>query len=125
MYIQKFPDQPQGYAALAKAAIAKDKDTTTGSAVPAVMEYVQWMEKTDKEKYKNTIISNYGYLVAVHANSLKDYPAALKDLEGILAVDPTNEYAQSTTAVIRKAMNPPKQSGGKTATKKSGTRKKG
>lgn len=124
MYIQKFPDQPQGYAAVAKAAIANDKDTTAGTAVPAVTEYIQWMEKTDKEKYKNTIVTNYGYLVAVHANALKDYPAALKDLEGILAIDPTNEYAQSTSAVIKKAMNPPKQSGGKAAPKKSGTKKK-
>jgi len=124
LYIQKYPDQPQGYAALAKAAIAQDKDTTAGTAVPAVTEYIQWMEKADSAKadsakYKNTIISNYGYLVAVHANALKDYPAALKDLEGILAVDPTNEYAQSTAAVIKKAMNPPKQPARKAATKKS------
>ncbi|HEX8279206.1 MAG TPA: tetratricopeptide repeat protein, partial [Segetibacter sp.] len=109
LYVQKFPDQPQGYSGLAKAAIAKDKDTTAGSAVPAVMQYIQFMEKTDKEKYKNTIISNYGYLVYVHANVQKDYPAALKDLEGILAVDPTNTYAQSTVEQIKKVMNPPKQ----------------
>jgi len=109
MYIEKFPDQPQGYAALAKAAIAADKDTTAGSAVPAVMQYIGFMEKTDKEKYKNTIIANYGYLVYVHANVQKDYPAALKDLEGILAVDPTNTYAQSTVTQIKKAMAGPKQ----------------
>lgn len=127
MYVQKFPDQPQGYAALAKAAIAKDKDTTAGTAVPAVMNYIQWMEKTDKEKYKNTIVSNYGYLVAVHANVQKDYPAALKDLQGILAVDPTNSYAQSTEETIKKAMNPPRQQAGKTTTRKttSSTKKKG
>ena len=109
MYIEKFPDQPQGYAALAKAAIAADADTTAGSAVPAVMQYIQFMEKNDKEKYKNTIIANYGYLVYVHANVQKDYPAALKDLEGILAVDPTNTYAQSTVTQIKKAMAGPKQ----------------
>lgn len=124
MYIEKFPDQPQGYAAIAKAAIARDKDTTAGSAVPAVTEYIQWMEKTDKEKYKNTIVSNYGYLVAVHANTQKDYPAALKDIEGILAVDPANEYAQSTAATLRKAMNPPKQPAGKTTPKKAATKKR-
>jgi hypothetical protein len=107
VYIQKFPDQPQGYSGLAKANIAMDKDTTTGSAVPAVMQYIDWMTKTDKEKYKNTIVSNYGYLVGVHANALKDYPAALKDLEGILAVDPTNAYALSTAATIRKVMSGP------------------
>ena len=107
IYIEKFPDQPQGYSGRAKAAIAADKDTTAASAVPAVNQYIQWMEKTDKEKYKNTIISNYGYLVYVHANVQKDYPAALKDLEGILAVDPTNSYAQATVAQIKKAMNGP------------------
>lgn len=121
MYIQKYPDQPQGYSGLAKAAIAADKDTTTGSAVPAVRQYIEWMEKTDKEKYKNTIITNYGYLVGVHANTLKDYPAALKDLEAILAIDPTNSYAQSTAATIRKVMNPGKQ----TAAPKAAPKKKG
>jgi len=109
MYIQKYPDQPQGYSGLAKAAIAADKDTTTGSAVPAVMEYIKFMEKTDKEKYKNTIIANYGYLVYVHANVQKDYPAALKDLEGILAVDPNNTYAQGTVTQIKKAMAGPQK----------------
>ncbi len=109
MYIQKFPDQPQGYSGRAKAAIAADKDTTTGSAVPAVTQYIQFMEKTDKEKYKNTIISNYAYLVNIHANVQKDYPAALKDLDGILAVDPTNSYAMSASQQIKKAMSAPKQ----------------
>jgi len=119
MYVEKFPDQPQGYAALAKAAIVADKDTTAGTAVPAVMQYIQFMEK-DKEKYKNTIISNYGYLVYVHANVQKDYAAALKDLEGILAVDPTNSYAQATVTQIKKAMAGPKQ-GPSSAPKKSGS----
>ena len=109
MYIQKYPDQPQGYSGKAKAAIAADKDTTAGTAVPAVMEYIQFMEKSDKEKYKNTIIANYGYLVYVHANVQKDYPAALKDLEGILAVDPTNSYATATVEQIKKAMAGPQK----------------
>lgn len=128
MYIQKFPDQPQGYSGLAKAAIAMDKDTTTGSAVPAVMQYIQFMEKTDKEKYKNTIISNYGYLVGVHANAKKDYAAALKDIEGILAVDPTNSYALSTAVSLKKAMNGPAQKQSGTTPKKpaaTGTKKRG
>jgi len=126
MYIQKFPDQPQGYSGLAKAAIAADKDTTAGSAVPAVRQYIEFMEKTDKEKYKNTIIANYGYLVYVHANVQKDYEAALKDLEGILAVDPTNTYAQSTVTQIKKAMAGPKQQPSSTPKKttSSGTKKK-
>lgn len=108
-YSTKFADQPQGWAGKAKVAILTDKDTTAGSAVPAVMQYIQWMVKSDTAKYKNTILTNYGYLVYVHANVLKDYPTALKDLEGILAVDPTNQYAIGTTEQIKKVMNPPKQ----------------
>jgi hypothetical protein len=63
------------------------------------------LEKTDKERYKNQILQNYGYLVYIHANVQKDYPAAIKDLEGILAVDPQNSYAQATIDQIKKVMN--------------------
>jgi tetratricopeptide (TPR) repeat protein len=105
MYKTKYPDQIYGYMGLAKSAIMADKDTTLGSAVPAVTDYIQYLEKTDKEKYKNVIITNYGYLVYVHANVKKDYPAALAALEGILAVDPENSYAKSTSEAIKKIMN--------------------
>jgi hypothetical protein len=99
---------------LSKTAIGRDKDTTAGTAVPAVLSYIDMLKKTDKERYKNLILQNYGYLVYVHANVQKDYPAAIKDLEGILEVDPTNSYAQQTIDQIKKVMNKP---AGGTATK--------
>ena len=105
VYKTKYPDQIYGYMGLAKSAIMADKDTTAGTAVPAVTEYIQYLEKTDKEKYKNVIITNYGYLVYVQANVKKDYPAALAALEGILAVDPENSYAKSTSEAIKKIIN--------------------
>ncbi len=114
IYIQKYPTQNYGYVLLAKSAISRDKDTTAGSAVPSVMEYIKFMENTDKVKYKNQIISNYGYLVYVHANVIKDYPAAIQDLEGILGVDPENAYAKTTIEQIKKVMNQPKQPAKKT-----------
>jgi hypothetical protein len=40
---------------------------------------------------------------------LKDYAAALKDLEGILNVDPDNTYAKSTSEQIKRIINPPKR----------------
>jgi tetratricopeptide (TPR) repeat protein len=106
IYKTKYPDQIYGYLGLAKSAIAADKDTTAGSAVPAVTEYIKFLEK-DKVKYKNMIMQNYGYLVYIHANVQKDYEAALKDLEGILAVDPENAYAKSTSEKIKKIMSRP------------------
>lgn len=104
-YKTKYPEQIYGFMGLAMSAITADKDTTTGSAVPAVTDYIHYLEKTDKEKYKNVIIQNYGYLVYIYANVKKDYPAALAALDGILAVDPENEYAKSTSKAIKKIMN--------------------
>jgi tetratricopeptide (TPR) repeat protein len=124
LYKSKNPNEVYGYAGLAKSAIAMDKDTTTGTAVPAVLDYIHFLEKTDKERYKGLIMQNYGYLVYVHANVKKDYAAALQDLEGILAVDPENAYAKSTSEQIKRILNPPKA---KTPSKKktTATRKKG
>lgn len=105
-YKREYPDQIYGYLGLSKSAIARDKDTTAGSAVPAVMDYINFMTKADPARYKAYIIQNYGYLVYVHANVQKDYEAALRDLEGILAVDPENAYAKGTAEQIRRVMKP-------------------
>ncbi len=119
VYKNKFPDQIYGYSGLAKSAIAQDKDTTSGSAVSAVTNYIKFLEGADKEKYKSLIMQNYGYLVYIHANVQKDFAAALKDLEGILAVDPENAYAKATSAQIQKILNASKAS---TSSSKKGTR---
>ena len=111
MYITKYPTENYGYLLSSKSAIAADKDTTVGSAVSAVTEYIKFMETSDKEKYKSQIISNYGYLVYVHANVTKEYTLAIKDLEGVLAADPENAYAKSTIEQIKKMMNGPKKTG--------------
>ena len=107
-YKKAYPDQIYGYLGLSKTAVARDRDTTAGSAVPAVLDYINMLKKTDAQRYKNQIIQNYGYLVYVHANVQKDYPAAIKDLEGILEVDPQNSYATATIEQIKKVMNPSK-----------------
>jgi hypothetical protein len=110
-YKSDYPDQIYGYLGLAKTAIARDKDTTTGSAVPVVRDYIAALTKADPQRYKSLIIQNYGYLVYVHANVQKDYEAAIKDLEGILAVDPENAYAKGTIEQIRKVIDANKGGG--------------
>ncbi|MEO7310400.1 MAG: tetratricopeptide repeat protein [Chitinophagaceae bacterium] len=101
-YKAQYPEQIYGYLGLAKSAIARDKDTTAGTAVAAVQDYTNYLEKTDTAKYKSRIFQNYAYLVYVHANVFKDFPAALHDLEGLLAVDPENNYAKQTSEQIKK-----------------------
>lgn len=103
-YATKYPDQIYGHLGVAKTAIAVDKDTTTGSAVPAVKNLITVLEKNDVERNKSIILQNYGYLVYVHANVFKDYQAALNELEGILRIDPENDYAKQTSEQIKKVM---------------------
>ncbi len=103
-YATKYPDQIYGHLGVAKTAIAKDKDTTIGSAVPAVKNLIQVLEKIDVAKNKSLILQHYGYLVYVHANVFKDYPAALLELEGLLKIDPDNSYAKQTAEQIKKVM---------------------
>jgi hypothetical protein len=59
-------EQIYGYMGLAESAIMADKDTTAGSAVQPVTDYIRYLEKTDKTKYKNAILQNYGYLVYIY-----------------------------------------------------------
>ncbi len=112
-----YPDQIYGYMGLSKSAIARDKDTTKGSAVPRVLEYIDMLKKTDPVKYKSMIIQNYGYLVYVHANVQKNYEESIKDLEGILSVDPENTYAKGTIDQIKKVMSGPSKTPAKTRAK--------
>lgn len=104
IYTTKYPDQVYGYLGLAKSAVARDKDTTAGSAIPAVRNLIAFLEKGDVEKNKGMILQQYGYLVYVQANVKKDYEAALQELQGILKVDPDNTYALQTTEQIKKVM---------------------
>jgi len=104
-YKNEYPDQIYGYLGMAKSAIAKDKDTTTGEAVGAVKDYIAYLEKTDTAKYRSRIFQNYAYLVYVHANVTKDYPAALEDLQGILNIDPENAYAKQTSEQIKRIVS--------------------
>lgn len=117
VYKNKYPKEIYGYNGIFKSAVARDKDTITGSAVAAVTDYIKFLERTDSVKYKNVIIQNYGYLTYVHANVLKQLPEALVDLQGILAIDPENSYAKSTAAQIDKILNPPAKPAAKTKTK--------
>ncbi|WP_207491573.1 tetratricopeptide repeat protein [Aridibaculum aurantiacum] len=103
-YATKYPEQVYGFIGLARSAVARDKDTTAGSAVPAVRQLITFLEK-DPQKNKSMLLQQYAYLVYVQANVFKDYAAALQELEGILRVDPENSYAKQTSEQIKKVMS--------------------
>ena len=96
-YIASYPDQVQGYFLRTRSAIAADPDTSMGSALPAVDQYITFL-KTDSATNKNRIISQIGYKIYYYLVKANDFQNALKSSNEILAMDPENEYAQMTKA---------------------------
>ncbi|HMP91577.1 MAG TPA: tetratricopeptide repeat protein [Phnomibacter sp.] len=91
MYIKSYPEQSQGYYLKWRAAVAADPDTSMGTAIAAVDEYNEFLMK-DVERNKNRIIGNYGYKIYYYLLKSQEYQKALEAANGLLAVDPTNDY---------------------------------
>ena len=91
MYIASYPEQAQGYYYHAKAEIALDADTSKGTAVPAVQQYIDYLQK-DTVKNKRSIVSQYYYLIPYFANH-GEWQKALDAINAVLVLDPANAYA--------------------------------
>jgi len=84
-----------------------------GLANDDFMKMVAIAEK-DKDKFKNVLITSYGYLAGYAANIKKDRPAAIGYLDKILELDPANKDAADSKQILQKAGNtPPKKGAGK------------
>ena len=108
-YIKLYPDQPQGYLFKYRAAVAADPDTSTGSAIPAVDEYTNFLMK-DTVKNKGRIIQNHGYKVYYYLVKAQDYGKALESANAILAIDPSNSYGAMAKSEAERLL---KATGGK------------
>ena len=106
-YIAKFPDQLFGYRFAANAAIAEDTDTTKGTAVPAVMAYIDFLSK-DPAKNARILPYQFYYLAAYYHDKAKDYPKTLEILNKLLAVYPEDKYGLQVKPIVEKEIsNPP------------------
>jgi Flp pilus assembly protein TadD len=108
-YIQQYPTQPQGYALRIKATTLYDADTSRGTAIPAIDQYIGFL-KADTAKNKNRIITYYGYEVYHFVNKVQDYPKALAVADSILALDPGNSYALQVQRILKQQSNPTRSS---------------
>jgi len=72
-YIAKFPDQMFGYRFAANAAIAEDVDSSKGTAIPAVMAYIDFLSK-DAVKNAKILPYQFYYLASYYHDKVKDYP---------------------------------------------------
>ena len=99
-YAIYFPDQVQPYSSRANAGKLYDKDTSLGTAIPAIAAYTAFLMK-DSAKNKVTIIRNYYYVIPYYAK-IKSFDKALDAANAILMLEPNNEYALKVKQLLAK-----------------------
>lgn len=103
-YIEKYPEQTFGYYWRAKADVLIDTSMQYGLAAPHFEKLIELENKNNPENQnKKWLIEAYGYLAAYEANTLKDYPAAMDDLEKVIFLDPENENAKKYISILKKS----------------------
>jgi tetratricopeptide (TPR) repeat protein len=102
-YLAAFPDKPQPYSFLKKAAFASDPDTTTGAAI-TVLDYLDSFYMKDKDKNKKAIFLNLYYRLQYYVNKSKELEKGLEVTDKMLALYPDagdeNQYATSARGAI-------------------------
>ncbi len=99
-YALNFPTQVQPFSFRANVGKLYDRDTSMGTALPAIYAYTSFLMK-DTSKNKAGIIRNYYYLIPYFAK-LKSYDKALEAANAILLLEPTNEYALKVKQLLVK-----------------------
>ncbi|MDA3613374.1 tetratricopeptide repeat protein [Polluticaenibacter yanchengensis] len=100
-YIENYPDQIQGYSFRVRALTAADTDTTSGIAIPAYIQFNDFLKK-DAQKNLSRILGNSGYLINYYANVSREYEKAIAVCDEILALDPQNAAALQTKELLVK-----------------------
>jgi len=104
-YLFAYPNKPQPYAFLRKAAIGLDLDGSKGLAVPYFNLMDSLLEK-DIDKNRKSLYSNYTYLLFYYEEKAKDYNKAIEVLDKIIAIYPypceENRVAKDTKERLKK-----------------------
>ncbi|THU41258.1 tetratricopeptide repeat protein [Niastella caeni] len=124
IYQSKFPDQIYGYLWCARAKQAMDTAMTQGIAVAPYEKLAEMAAKLDSTKFKAQIVSAFTYLTTYYNDAKKDSKTALTYVDKILAIDPTNQFANAAKPVLQKQLNSrpaqpapqPKRTGGSSST---------
>jgi hypothetical protein len=127
VYQSKYPDQIYGYLWCARAKQAMDTTMAQGIAVAPYEKLAEMAAKLDSVKYKAQIVSAYTYLTIYSNDAKKDSKTALSYVDKILAIEPSNQFANAAKPVLQKQVNnkqsspAPKKTGGSgSTTSKSG-----
>lgn len=122
-YIAKYPDQLYGYRAKANAAIGLDADTSKGTAVPAVQQYIDFLSK-DPVKYQKILPYQFYYLASYYHDKAKDFQKTMEVLDKLLVIYPDDKYGLQVKPIVEKELTGPAKTtkqGGSTGTHPSGS----
>lgn len=107
VYIEKYPNEIYGYLWTARAKQAQDTSMTQGLAVQAFERLGDKARELDSVKYKGQAVMAYFYLASYHNDIKKDKASAIKYLDKVLAVDPTNADATRFKDILNKPAKKP------------------
>eukprot|EP00611_Tribonema_gayanum_P019395 TRINITY_DN3351_c0_g1_i1.p1 TRINITY_DN3351_c0_g1~~TRINITY_DN3351_c0_g1_i1.p1 ORF type:complete len:271 (-),score=15.03 TRINITY_DN3351_c0_g1_i1:165-977(-) len=115
--ISKFPDQIYGYRFAVQSAVAIDADTTKGTAVPSIMQYIDFLKK-DPAKNQRILPYQFYYLASYYHDKAKDFTKTLEVLNNLLSIYPEDKYGLQVKPIVEKEIAAAQKqgSGGKTAT---------
>ncbi|KAI9446911.1 hypothetical protein F5148DRAFT_1345740 [Russula earlei] len=103
IYIQQFPDQIYGYRFKAQSAVLTDVDTTKGTALPALEQYITFLSK-DSIKNQRLISSQFYYMASYYADKAKDFPKALEVVNRLLVYYPDDKFGLQVKPILEKAI---------------------
>lgn len=99
----KYPDDQFAYYYLQQGALALDSTKT--AAVPHILEYIKFLEKSSMENKNQTLIYEYSLLGDYYANTKKDYATAKSYFEKIYALDPTNQAVKDAIDQLNRILS--------------------
>lgn len=96
-YVAAFPEQIQGYSLQRRAAVFADADTSLGTAIPAIDQYVGFLMR-DVAANKGRLLENHSYKFYYYLIKSREYDKAIQSAKDILAIDPENAYGKQALA---------------------------
>ena len=106
VYIQKFPDQIYGYRFKTEAAIATVFDTTKGTAIPAIEQYIEFLKK-DTLKNASILPYQFYYLASYYSDKAKELKKALETINRLLEIYPTDKFGLEVKPILEAEINRP------------------
>lgn len=106
LYQTKYPNEIFGYLWCARAKEAQDTTWASGIAEQPYLKLAEMAMTIDSTKYKRQAIDARFKLVVYYNDVKKDKPAAIAELDKILAIDPANPNAINIKDILTRAPAP-------------------